>query len=130
MCCHLLRGIPGSELTRTCEEYGLIFSSEFEPYELRHSPALPREDLLIALRRTAVIFRLINNGFSDTHNLVAKEKFYKLCKQLNLENLALIDLMIPILQNSVPKTLGSQTKIFHIAKRGGGKNLNRKCLIV
>ena len=103
LCCHLLRGIPGSELTRTCEEYGLIFSSEFEPYELRHSPALPREDLLIALRRTAVIFRLINNGFSDTHNLVAKEKFYKLCKQLNLENLALIDLMIPILQNSVPK---------------------------
>ena len=104
LCCHLLRGIPGSELTRTCEDYGLIFSSEFEPYELRYSPALPREDLLIALRRTALIFRLINTGFSDTRSTIAKEEFYKLYDDLSINYVELLDLMITELRNNLPET--------------------------
>ena len=63
LCCHVLRGIPGTELTRTAVNYGMVFSSEREPYELIDSPILPRSDMLVALRRTGVIFRLINLGF-------------------------------------------------------------------
>ena len=79
LCCHVMRGLPGTELIDMAKEDNMVFSSKYEPHELIESPTLPRSDMVRCLRRTAVLFRLINHGgwadrefvrenFSDTTN--------------------------------------------------------------
>lgn len=62
LCCHVMRGLPGTELLEQAIAHQMVFSSAHTPHELVESPALPRPDMLKCLRRTAVVFRLINHG--------------------------------------------------------------------
>jgi len=103
LCCHVLRGLPGTELLEIAKEEEMQFTSEFEAHELYESPTLPRKNMLKALRRTAVMFRLVNHsgwtkrefifqvrseGFSIRDNFV--EARNKLC----ISNVELIDVMV------------------------------------
>jgi radical SAM superfamily enzyme YgiQ (UPF0313 family) len=103
LCCHVMRGLPGTELLEIAKDYGMVFSSKYEPHELVESPALPREDMLKCLRRTGVIFRLINHGGWADREFINGEKsddtsvrdaFYRTRDQLGISNVALIDLIV------------------------------------
>ena len=74
LCCHIMRGLPGTELNQMALEHNMKFTSEFEPHELLESPVLPRKDMLKCLRRTAVIFRLVNHsGWAKREFLFEKQ---------------------------------------------------------
>jgi radical SAM superfamily enzyme YgiQ (UPF0313 family) len=112
LCCHILRGLPGTELMEIAEEYNMEFTSEHEPHELFQSPVLPRVDMLKCLRRTAVIFRLVNHsGWAkkefvfDTHSesVSVRDEFYKTRDHLNISNIGLIDLIIKGLMDYLPE---------------------------
>jgi radical SAM superfamily enzyme YgiQ (UPF0313 family) len=103
LCCHVMRGLPGTELLDIAKEYGMVFSSKYEPYELVESPSLPREDMLKCLRRTAVIFRLINHsGWADeefisgkqSSDMTVRDHFFDTRDRLGISNVSLIDLII------------------------------------
>ena len=103
LCCHVMRGLPGTELLEIAKEHGMVFSSKYEPHELVESPALPREDMLKCLRRTGVIFRLINHsGWANREFISGKESsetsvrdaFFATRDRLGISNIPLIDLLI------------------------------------
>jgi radical SAM superfamily enzyme YgiQ (UPF0313 family) len=103
LCCHVMRGLPGTELLEIAKDYGMVFSSKYEPHELVESPALPREDMLKCLRRTGVIFRLINHrGWAGKEFISGKEwketnirdAFFAARDRLGISHVGLIDLII------------------------------------
>lgn len=103
LCCHVMRGLPGTELLKIAEEHGMVFSSKYEPHELVESPTLPRKDMLKCLRRTGVIFRLINhNGWANREFISGKrlsattirDAFFTTRDRLGISNVPMIDLII------------------------------------
>ena len=103
LCCHVMRGLPGTDLLDIAKEYDMVFSSEFEPHEFIESPLLPRCDMLTTLRRTAIIFRLVNhNGWSnkefisgsDDDSVSIKDKFFCVKQCLEITNIDLVDLIV------------------------------------
>ena len=103
LCCHVMRGLPGTELMEIAKEHEMVFSSEYEPHSLVESPVLPREDMLKCLRRTAVIFRLINHsGWAEEEFIrnarsadsSVRDAFFSTRDRLGISNIALIDLIV------------------------------------
>lgn len=106
LCCHTMRGLPGTELLDIAKEYGMVFSSQYEPHELFESPALPRADMLKSLRRTAVIFRLINHeGWANREFITGRDSgetnvhdaFFAAKDRLGVSHLAVVDRIIDAL---------------------------------
>jgi radical SAM superfamily enzyme YgiQ (UPF0313 family) len=103
LCCHTMRGLPGTELNEMAQKYKMQFTSEFEPHELYESPILPRDKMLQCLRRTGVIFRLVNHsGWTNKEflcdkrgqNISIREAFFEARNILDVSNMALVDLII------------------------------------
>ncbi len=103
LCCHIMRGLPGTELLDIAKEFEMQFTSEFEPHELFESSILPRQDMLKCLRRTAVIFRLVNHtGWANrefihdqrSENTNIRDSFMDARQRLDISNLGLVDLII------------------------------------
>ena len=103
LCCHVMRGLPGTELIKIAQEYDMVFSSKNEPHEFMESPVLPREQMITCLRRTAVIFRLVNhNGWArrefissdESTDITIREAFFAAKDRLQISNIALVDLII------------------------------------
>ena len=103
LCCHIMRGLPGTELLDIAKEFEMQFTSEFEPHELFESSILPRQDMLKCLRRTAVIFRLVNHsGWANrefiydrrSESTRIRSTFIDARQRLDISNLGLIDLII------------------------------------
>jgi radical SAM superfamily enzyme YgiQ (UPF0313 family) len=103
LCCHVMRGLPGTELLEIAKEYDMVFSSEHEPHELVSSPALPRADMLKCLRRTAVVFRLINHGGWSSRELLTgkcsdettvREAFFSAADRLGVSLVAVVDRVV------------------------------------
>lgn len=103
LCCHVMRGLPGTELLEIAKDYGMVFSSKYEPHELVESPALPRKDMLKCLRRTGVVFRLINHrGWAskefisgkDSRETNIRDAFFATRDRLGISHVGLIDLII------------------------------------
>jgi anaerobic magnesium-protoporphyrin IX monomethyl ester cyclase len=103
LCCHVMRGLPGTELMDIAKEKQMIFSSKYEPHELIESPTLPRQDMIKTLRRTAILFRLINHVgwanrefvYSKTSNKTnIRDLFFSTKDQLSITNVQLIDLIV------------------------------------
>ena len=113
LCCHTLRGLPGTELIEIARRHGQVFSSEREPHELIESPALPRSEMLMCLRRTAMIFRLVNHEgwvgrafvFGQTDgSTVLRDRFFQTRERLGATNLQLIDALISKIGPLLPDT--------------------------
>ena len=115
LCCHVMRGLPGTELLEQAIAHQMVFSSAREPHELIESPALPRAEMLRCLRRTAVVFRMINHGGwarSDNIEINAlntssgeeappetgspgiRDAFFAARDRLGISNVALCDLLV------------------------------------
>ncbi len=103
LCCHVMRGLPGTELLEIAKEYGMVFSSKYEPHELMESPALPREHMLQCLRRTAVVFRLINHrGWAckefisgkSSGDTCIRDAFFAARDRLGISHVGVIDLLV------------------------------------
>lgn len=103
LCCHVMRGLPGTELMEIAKKKKMIFSSRYEPHQLIESPVLPRSDMIKSLRRTAVLFRLINHvGWADREFIYGKtskktnirDLFFLTKDRLSVSNVQLIDLII------------------------------------
>ncbi|MFO0761974.1 MAG: radical SAM protein [Byssovorax sp.] len=116
LCCHVMRGLPGTELLEQAIAHEMVFSSARDPHELIESPALPRPDMLKCLRRTAVVFRLINHGgwarsdnieinalntaVGDEHvaapvgSASIRDAFFAARDRLGISNVALCDLLV------------------------------------
>ena len=103
LCCHVMRGLPGTELMEIAKRKKMVFSSRNEPHELIESPVLPRADMLKALRRTGVLFRLINHiGWADREFILGRSSektnirdlFFKTKDHLSVSNVQLIDLIV------------------------------------
>ena len=103
LCCHVMRGLPGTELMEIAKKKKMIFSSKYEPHELIESPTLPRADMLKSLRRTGVLFRLINHvGWADREFIWSKtsqktnirDLFFATKDRLSVSNVKLIDLIV------------------------------------
>ena len=103
LCCHVMRGLPGTELMEIAKKKKMVFSSRYEPHELIESPTLPRADMLKSLRRTGVLFRLINHiGWADREFILQKtskktnirDLFFSTKDHLSVSNVQLIDLII------------------------------------
>lgn len=114
LCCHLMRGLPGTELLDMARKSGMVFSSKYEPHELVESPILPRAHLLKCLRRTAVIFRLTNHRGWASKEFISgrhseetsiRDAFFAAKDRLGVSNLALVDLIAEALTE-------------HLAERG------------
>ncbi|MBV5278281.1 MAG: B12-binding domain-containing radical SAM protein [Campylobacteraceae bacterium] len=100
LCCHTMRGLPGTDLYNLAQQFQMHFSSEREPHELIESPILPRQDMVHVLRRTAIIFRIINPGFSKSHDV--RKKFYETVEKLLCSHLDVIDQLINIMLKDLP----------------------------
>jgi len=103
LCCHTMRGLPGTELMQIAQDYNMVFTSEFEPHELYESQTLSRPDMLKCLRRTGVIFRLVNHaGWARKEFIYDRgsestrihDAFYEARDRLGVTNIELIDLII------------------------------------
>jgi radical SAM superfamily enzyme YgiQ (UPF0313 family) len=103
LCCHVMRGLPGTELMEIAKKNKMIFSSKYEPHELIESPTLPRTDMLKSLRRTGVLFRLINHvGWADREFIYGRtskktnirDLFFATKDRLSVSNVQLIDLIV------------------------------------
>ena len=103
LCCHVMRGLPGTELLNMAKEHQMVFSSKKEPHEFIESPILPRKDMLRCLRRTAVIFRLVNHeGWAGTEfvrgetsqDTSIRNCFFSTRDRLGVSNVGLIDILI------------------------------------
>ena len=106
LCCHVMRGLPGTELLDVAKEYKMKFSSKYEPHELVESPELPRADMIKSLRRTAVLFRLINHtGWADKEFISGntsektniRDLFFTTRDQLGISNIQLVDKIVELL---------------------------------
>ena len=103
LCCHVMRGLPGTELMEIAKKKKMVFSSRYEPHELIESPTLPRADMLKSLRRTGVLFRLINHiGWADREFILGqtskktniRDLFFSTKDHLSVSNVQLIDLIV------------------------------------
>jgi len=103
LCFHLMRGLPGTELLEQAKEYDMVFTSELEPHELYESSTLSRKELVQCLRRTAVVFRLVNHSGWTSYELISgehsnatniRDRFYEIRDALEVSNIGLIDLLI------------------------------------
>lgn len=103
LCCHVMRGLPGTELLEIAKQSGMVFSSKYEPHELIYSPVLPRADMLKCLRRTAVVFRLINHGGWASREFISgrqsqetsvRDAFFAAKDRLGVSHIAVIDHLI------------------------------------
>lgn len=103
LCCHVMRGLPGTELLEIARDFDMVFSSRNEPHELIESPTLPRADMLKCLRRTAIIFRLTNHqGWADrefisgrqSDDLTVRDEFFRTRDALGVSNLDVVDRLI------------------------------------
>jgi radical SAM superfamily enzyme YgiQ (UPF0313 family) len=105
LCCHVMRGLPGTELLTIAERHGLVFTSRHEPHELYESPTLPRADMLRCLRRTAVIFRMVNHeGWADRefvdpqdqrpNSRAVHDAYFRAKDRLSLPHMALLDRLV------------------------------------
>jgi radical SAM superfamily enzyme YgiQ (UPF0313 family) len=103
LCCHVMRGLPGTELLTIAKKYDMVFSSKYEPHEFIESPLLSRADMLLTLRRTGVIFRLINhNGWADrefisgsrSEDVSIRDSFFDVKKFLGITNIELVDMLV------------------------------------
>lgn len=112
LCCHVMRGLPGTELLELAKEDDMVFSSKNEPHELVESRILPRQDMLQCLRRTAVIFRMLNHvGWADREFISGKhsddtsirEAFFSTRQRLGLRNMELVDLIVDGLMEHLKK---------------------------
>ena len=70
LCAHIMRGLPGTELLEIARRHGMVFASSdrdrvlgntHDAHELLYSPTLPRADFVHTLRRTAIVFWLVNS---------------------------------------------------------------------
>ncbi|MFL5786153.1 MAG: B12-binding domain-containing radical SAM protein [Bacteriovoracaceae bacterium] len=111
LCCHLMRGLPGTELLEIARKHQMEFSSRYDPHEFYESPDLPRKDLVKTLRRTALIFRLVNHsGWADREFIFENsgqltnihDAYYATRDRLKLSNLQLIDRMTEALLKELP----------------------------
>ena len=103
LCCHTMRGLPGTQLIDIAQEYDMVFSSKNEPHELIESPVLPRADMIKCLRRTAVVFRLTNHrGWADrefisglrSQDVTIRDAFFDARDRLSISNVQLVDLIV------------------------------------
>lgn len=117
LCCHVMRGLPGTELLEIAAAHGMVFSSARDPHEFIESPALPRAEMLRCLRRTAVIFRLTNHaGWAESDDILVnalrgeqpgegaaptasggatvRDAFFAARERLGVGNIALCDLIV------------------------------------
>lgn len=103
LCCHVMRGLPGTELLEQARAFGMVFSSTHEPHELMESPTLPREQMVACLRRTAVIFRLINHAGWASREFISgktsedssiRDAFFAARDSLRISNVAVVDLLV------------------------------------
>lgn len=103
LCCHVMRGLPGTELLDIAKEYNMFFSSEREPHELIESTILPRADMLKCLRRTGVVFRLVNHagwtskefiGDKSLNDVSIRDSYFMAKDRLGISNIELIDILI------------------------------------
>jgi len=103
LCCHVMRGLPGTELLDIAREYEMVFSSKYEPHELIESPILPRQHMLLCLRRTGMIFRLVNHkGWASREFLTdaasqgttIRDAFFQARERVGSSNVEMIDLLI------------------------------------
>ena len=112
LCCHVMRGLPGTELLDIARRYEMVFASpyddrsnsmEHDAHELLCSPALPREDMVQTLRRTAVVFWLTNsiNWIAATRERNrrddVKDLFFGTRDALGLRSMELVDLLVDAL---------------------------------
>ncbi len=113
LCCHVMRGLPGTELMEIAKKKKMVFSSRYEPHELIESPTLPRADMLKSLRRTGVLFRLINHiGWADREFILGKtskktnirDLFFSTKDHLSVSNVQLIDLIVEKLTEHLKPT--------------------------
>lgn len=103
LCCHVMRGLPGTELIEQARRHKMVFSSEREPHELIESPILPRPQMLRCLRRTATVFRLVNHdGWtrrnflkgSTTGETKLRDEFFAARDRIGSSNIELVDILI------------------------------------
>ncbi len=106
LCCHTMRGLPGTELLEVAKEFKMKFSSKYEPHELIESPILPRADMVKSMRRTGVLFRLINHtGWADKEFMFGstsektniRDLFFDTRDQLGISNIQLVDKIVDLL---------------------------------
>lgn len=106
LCCHVTRGLPGTELLEIARQYGMRFSSLYEPHELVESPALPRADMLKCLRRTAVVFRLLNHSGWASKEFISgrasadtsiRDAFFAARERSGLSHVGVVDLIVDAL---------------------------------
>lgn len=106
LCCHVMRGLPGTELLDIAKEYQMVFSSEHEAHELIESPLLPREDMVTCLRRAGLVFRLVNHegwvrreflSGKLTDNTSLRDCFFSTRERLGISNTELVDRIIEAL---------------------------------
>lgn len=106
LCCHVMRGLPGTELLDMARQYEMTFSSRYEPHELIESPALPRADMLKCLRRTAVVFRLLNHRGWASKEFISgrtaadtsiRDAFFAARERLGVSHVAVVDLIVDAL---------------------------------
>lgn len=103
LCCHVMRGLPGTELLDIAKKYNMSFSSEREPHELIESPILSRSDMLKCLRRTAIVFRLVNHagwasrefiGDRTSKDVSIRDSYFMARNRLGISNIELVDILI------------------------------------
>lgn len=103
LCCHVMRGLPGTELLEIARQHDMVFSSEREEHELIESPALPRAAMLRCLRRTAIIFRLVNHaGWTRREFLTEKvggdtsvrDAFFAARERLGCRSIEVVDVLV------------------------------------
>jgi radical SAM superfamily enzyme YgiQ (UPF0313 family) len=112
LCCHVMRGLPGTELLDIAEGCGMVFSSRNEPHEFICSPDLPRADMLKCLRRTALVFRLTNHiGWAGSEfvsgrrseDTSVRDAFFAAKDRLGVSHVAVIDRLIDGLMGHLRK---------------------------
>jgi radical SAM superfamily enzyme YgiQ (UPF0313 family) len=103
LCCHVMRGLPGTELIEQAKRHKMVFSSEREPHELIESPILPRPLMLRCLRRTATVFRLVNHDGWTRKNFLQgstagatrlRDEFFAARDRIGSNNIELVDILI------------------------------------
>lgn len=111
LCCHVMRGLPGTELLEIARRHEMVFSSPYDDreqslnhdaHELLYSPALPRADMVHTLRRTAVTFWITNSitWIADKRSAPrnprdeVKKLFFRTAAGLELSPIELVDRLV------------------------------------
>ena len=106
LCCHVMRGLPGTELLDIAKKDKMKFSSKYEPHEFVESPRLNRVNMVKCLRRTGVLFRLINHiGWADREFIWGntsvktniRDLFFATRDHLDISNIQLVDKIVKLL---------------------------------